>query len=145
MNKRMLLLVFVALLAIPMTSYAEASGNWEGMSLNDSSNKDDQSQAPSKAEDSTPSLYARAAVTESYAIDEKESRNPHGKALMFAQNANNVPCYKEVDMKDVLFRWCPAGKPWTPTNEKRSFCYSTSEACAEAEMPQSWCIKCENQ
>lgn len=62
---------------------------------------------------------------------------------VLAQNDNYVPCYKEKDFKKVLFRWCPADKPWTPTHEMRNFCYVTLEACAEAEMPQTWCIKCE--
>ena len=66
----------------------------------------------------------------------------HGKPFMLAQNANYIPCYKQVDMKPVLFRWCPTGYPWTATTDNRTLCYATSEACAEAEMPQSWCIKC---
>jgi hypothetical protein len=69
----------------------------------------------------------------------------HGKPLILAQNANYVACYKDVDMKSVLFRWCPTGSPWTATNDSRTLCYATSEACAEAEMPQSWCIKCEGK
>lgn len=60
-----------------------------------------------------------------------------------AQNENFVPCYKEKDFKQVLFRWCPKDKPWTPTHEMRNFCYSTLEDCAAAEMPQTWCIRCE--
>lgn len=60
-----------------------------------------------------------------------------------AQNANWVACYKPNDkMQYVRFRWCPSDKPYTPTNETRNFCYATSEACARAEMPQSWCMKC---
>lgn len=59
-----------------------------------------------------------------------------------AGNANYIPCYKQVGMKMVQFRWCRPSLPWTATNESRTNCYSTSEACAEAEMPQSWCIKC---
>jgi len=74
---------------------------------------------------------------------EKSSKNKN--MIILAQNENYVACYKDVDMKPVLFRWCPTGKPWTPTNENRNFCYATSEACANAEMPQSWCIKCENR
>lgn len=70
----------------------------------------------------------------------------HGKPIILAQNANYVACYKEKsDMSKVLFRWCPNGSPWTPTNETRNFCYESSEACAAAEMPQSWCIKCEGK
>lgn len=59
-----------------------------------------------------------------------------------AQNENYIPCYKQVGMKMVQFRWCPPSSPWTATNESRTSCYATSEACAQAEMPQSWCIKC---
>jgi hypothetical protein len=65
-----------------------------------------------------------------------------GKPLMLAQNANYLACYKQVDMKPVLFRWCPTEYPWTATADNRTLCYATSEACAAAEMPQSWCIKC---
>ena len=85
------------------------------------------------------------AVTAS--SDEGISMAPvaQGKPLMLAQNANYVACYKDVDMKSVLFRWCPVGSPWTATNDKRTLCYATSEACAAAEMPQSWCIKCEGK
>lgn len=62
---------------------------------------------------------------------------------LLAQNANYIPCYKEqADFKKLLFRWCPTGYPWTATNETRTSCYATSEECAVAEMPQSWCIKC---
>lgn len=57
--------------------------------------------------------------------------------------AQYVPCYKQdSSMNMVLFRKCPNGKPWTPTNDLRNFCYVSSEECARAEMPQSWCIKC---
>lgn len=66
-----------------------------------------------------------------------------GKHPLLAQNANYIPCYKErSDFKKILFRWCPTGYPWTATNETRTTCYTTSEECAVAEMPQSWCIKC---
>ena len=65
-----------------------------------------------------------------------------GKPPMLAQNANYIACYKQVDMKPVLFRWCPPEYPWTATADNRTLCYATSEACAAAEMPQSWCIKC---
>ena len=55
-----------------------------------------------------------------------------------------IPCYKEESnsMKKILFRHCPKRSPWTPTHKIRNFCYATSEDCARAEMPQSWCIKC---
>ena len=81
----------------------------------------------------------------SYAeMDQSKSKN--NGTLILAQNANYVACYKEQsDMTKVLLRWCPVGSPWTPTNEQRAFCYATSEACATAEMPQSWCIKCEGK
>ena len=66
-----------------------------------------------------------------------------GKPLMLAQNANYIPCYKTgADMKTVLFRWCRPELPYTATNDSRTNCYATSHDCAEAEMPQSWCIKC---
>ena len=65
-----------------------------------------------------------------------------GEPAMLAQNANYIACYKQVDMKPVLFRWCPTEYPWTATADNRTLCYATSEACAAAEMPQSWCIKC---
>lgn len=73
----------------------------------------------------------------------KKSQNV--KEIILAQNENYVACYKVVDYKPVLFRWCPTGKPWTPTNETRNFCYVTSEECAKREMPQSWCIQCTNK
>jgi hypothetical protein len=98
--------------------------------------------APSKSEVSTPKLYAKAEGRDWYTIDKMESQNTHGKPLMLAQNATYLACYKQVDMKMVLFRWCPTGSPWTATNNNRTNCYATSEACAKAEMPQSWCIKC---
>jgi hypothetical protein len=65
-----------------------------------------------------------------------------GEPPVLAQNANYIACYKQVDMKPVLFRWCPTEYPWTATADNRTLCYATSEACAAAEMPQSWCIKC---
>lgn len=66
-----------------------------------------------------------------------------GALYILSQNANYIACYKEqADMKMILFRWCLTAFPWTATNESRTSCYVTSEACAEAEMPQSWCIKC---
>lgn len=66
-----------------------------------------------------------------------------GEQFLLSQNANYIPCYKEQsDMTSILFRWCPVGFPWTATNESRTSCYATSEDCAAAEMPQSWCIKC---
>jgi hypothetical protein len=71
------------------------------------------------------------------------SGEQRGSPAAPVQNANHIPCYKEqADMTKVLFRWCPRDKAWTATNQSRTNCYSTSEACAEAEMPQSWCIKC---
>jgi len=80
-------------------------------------------------------------------FEDKNSAAPvaYDKPIILAQNANYVACYKDVDMKSVLFRWCPVGSPWTATNDKRTLCYATSEACAKAEMPQSWCIKCEGK
>ena len=86
-----------------------------------------------------------AAVTASPEDGSSATPGAYAKPLILAQNANYVACYKDVDMKSVLFRWCPVGSPWTTTNEKRAFCYATSEACAKAEMPQSWCIKCEGK
>lgn len=77
--------------------------------------------------------------------DPSQVRSENNTSIILAQNANYIPCYKDVDMKMVLFRWCPTGSPWTTTNEKRTYCYATSEACAAAEMPQSWCIKCGNK
>jgi len=65
-----------------------------------------------------------------------------GEPVAVAQDASYLPCYKQVGMKMVQFRWCPPSSPWTATNESRTSCYATSEACAQAEMPQSWCIKC---
>lgn len=65
-----------------------------------------------------------------------------GEPQMLAQNANYIPCYKQEAGKMILFRWCPNGLPYTATNNMRTTCYETSHACAEAEMPQSWCIKC---
>lgn len=55
-----------------------------------------------------------------------------------------IPCYKSDSnsVKEYVFRYCPTQSPWTPTNSSRNFCYATSEDCARAEMPQSWCIKC---
>jgi hypothetical protein len=70
------------------------------------------------------------------------AQSARGEKFHLAQNENYVACYKQVDMKSVLFRWCPKDKLWTPTNQMRNFCYTTSSACAEAEMPQSWCIQC---
>lgn len=75
----------------------------------------------------------------------EQNKSENNTTLILAQNANYVACYKDVDMKSVLFRWCPVGSPWTATNDKRTLCYATSEACAKAEMPQSWCIKCEGK
>jgi hypothetical protein len=75
-----------------------------------------------------------------------ESEGNSSKPLLLAQNANYIACYKQKDdMSMVLFRWCPIGSPWTATNQNRTNCYATSEACAAAEMPQSWCIKCEGK
>jgi hypothetical protein len=87
---------------------------------------------------------------QSTATASPENKSPatpaaHGKPLMLAQNENYIACYKQVDMKTVLFRWCPTGYPWTATADNRTLCYATSEACAAAEMPQSWCIKCGNK
>lgn len=83
-----------------------------------------------------------AAVTASPEDGSSATPGDYAKPLMLAQNANYIACYKQVDMKMVFFRWCPTGFPWTATNENRTLCYATSEACAAAEMPQSWCIKC---
>lgn len=90
-------------------------------------------------------MFLLAIPMVSYAeTDQNKSEN--NRTLILAQNANYVDCYKEKDdMSKVLLRWCPVGSPWTPTNETRNFCYETSEACARAEMPQSWCIKCEGK
>lgn len=77
-------------------------------------------------------------------VERRQSESKSNEFIILAQNANYVACYKEADdLRMVRFRWCPVGSPWTPTNETRNFCYETSEACASAEMPQSWCIKCE--
>jgi len=84
-------------------------------------------------------------VPEPKPVTPSEKSSESKKVIILAQNENYVACYKDVDMKPVLLRWCPTGKPWTPTNEKRNFCYATSEDCAKAEMPQSWCIKCEGK
>lgn len=81
-------------------------------------------------------------VPEPKPVPPSKNTSKYVKGIILAQNENHVACYKDVDMKPVLFRWCPTGKPWTPTNDQRNFCYSTSEECAKAEMPQSWCIKC---
>jgi hypothetical protein len=143
MNKYLLFIVVFTLLAIPTSSYAETYNNCESKGTSGCSNKNDKGKL--KAEASASGLDARVASMDSNTVSEKESQDPRGKVLMSSQNETRVPCYKEVDMKDVLFRWCPAGKTWTPTNEKRNFCYETSEACAEAEMPQSWCIQCKNK
>ncbi len=82
------------------------------------------------------------SVPEPKPVTPPEKKSESNKMIILAQNANYVACYKNVDMKSVLFRWCPIGKPWTPTNDSRNLCYTTSEDCAKAEMPQSWCIKC---
>lgn len=72
-------------------------------------------------------------------IEERESNSLH----ILAQMDEYIPCYKVDDKgRTVFFRWCRKTFPWTPTNEMRNFCYATSEDCAKAEMPQSWCIKC---
>lgn len=100
--------------------------------------------SPSKSEPNTSKPYTMADGPDWYAADKMESLDTN-KLLMLAQNANYVACYKQVGMKMVLFRWCPIGLPWTATNDNRTNCYATSEACAKAEMPQSWCIKCGNK
>lgn len=87
-------------------------------------------------------LLGGAAVT---VRAEGSTAKAHSKPLVLAQNDNYVACYKDVDMKPVLFRWCPKRSPYTPPNNTRNFCYQPSEACARAEMPQSWCIKCEGK
>ncbi len=84
-------------------------------------------------------------VPEPKPVPPSEKKSENVKGIILAQNENYVACYKDVDRKPVLFRWCPTGKPWTPTNETRNFCYVTSEECAKKEMPQSWCIKCTNK
>ena len=62
-------------------------------------------------------------------------------------SSDYIPCYKSDSnsVRNYVFRYCPNRSPWTATNSSRNICYSTSEDCARAEMPQSWCIKCGQQ
>ena len=106
---------------------------------------------PEGCEADTPSTKMSAAeiAPRTAPVAVQINAGPSGRAShtysRIAQNDNYVACYKDVDFKQVRFRWCPKDKPWTATNETRTGCYTSSEACAQAEMPQSWCIKCEGQ
>lgn len=136
--------VVVFLLAIPLLSYAETG---QECASNCSSQCDGLGSGPDWAsciENCLKGCYDKQTGT-SEAPPPTKSKINTGKPLLVAQNANYIACYKNVDMKSVLFRWCPIGSPWTATNDSRTNCYVTSEACAKAEMPQSWCIKCEGE
>lgn len=102
-------------------------------------------EADEKSEEMTPAKLTPRVAMSFGQIGADHSGRIAPSYSRIAQNDNYVGCYKEVDSKQVRFRWCAKDKPWTATNETRNFCYVSSEACAEAEMPQSWCIKCEGQ
>jgi len=77
-------------------------------------------------------------------LNEESLQSDWSKTKTSLGSSDYIPCYKEESnsTKSVIFRYCPIQSPWTATNATRNFCYATSEACARAEMPQSWCIKC---
>jgi len=151
MKKELMFTVLAAVLAVPMVSYAETAqecaSNCVERCSGGGTNKDDDIYRNCLDSCLAGCIDKDAGVPDvppPTPVNRHQSQSGNHELVILAQNANYVACYKEAsDLKMVLFRWCPVGSPWTATNETRNFCYESSEACAKAEMPQSWCIKCE--
>jgi hypothetical protein len=149
MKKMMFLMIFTVSLVLPIVSYAETAQEYASDCVNQCQSLGSGKEYAACVQNCLQECYDKPSdvsdVPPPQSAYPQQEKTENNTSIILAQNENYIACYKDVDMKPVLFRWCPTEFPWTATTENRTNCYVTAEACMEAEWPQGWCIKCGNK
>ena len=142
--KKMFLMVFVVLLAVPMASYAETGEECAANCVDECIPLGSGQEYATCLLNCLKGCFDKPTpvpdVPPPQPAESSQEKFENNTLRILASNEEWIPCYKQVRMKSVIFRWCRARFPWT-AYRFGSPCYLTSEACIEAEMPQSWCIE----